>query len=163
MAPKPPTLATAPAQPGRCSMSANLERETGFEPATPSLEGWRSTAELFPPLRVTCASIRRWWGGEDLNPRRRTPADLQSAPFGHLGTSPNPPARAPNPLKKLALAGGFEPPTHCLQGSCSATELRQHRQNFTLITKPYRVKEFESLAASGGRPRSRKLPRLRRR
>src|SRR5881296_3617919 len=32
-----------------------LERETGFEPATPSLEGWRSTAELFPqsiPLSV---------------------------------------------------------------------------------------------------------------
>src|SRR5215470_17361924 len=25
-----------------------VERETGFEPATPSLEGWRSTAELFP-------------------------------------------------------------------------------------------------------------------
>src|SRR5216117_2313979 len=71
--------------------SDTMERETGFEPATPSLEGWRSTAELFPP--------DRWWGGEDLNPRRRTPADLQSAPFGHLGTSPNPPARAPNPLK----------------------------------------------------------------
>src|SRR3954447_11534626 len=27
-----------------------VERETGFEPATPSLEGWRSTAELFPQL-----------------------------------------------------------------------------------------------------------------
>src|SRR6266545_2978119 len=27
---------------------AQVERETGFEPATPSLEGWRSTAELFP-------------------------------------------------------------------------------------------------------------------
>src|SRR5438445_1733770 len=27
-----------------------LERETGFEPATPCLEGWRSTAELFPPM-----------------------------------------------------------------------------------------------------------------
>jgi hypothetical protein len=27
-----------------------VERETGFEPATPSLEGWRSTAELFPPF-----------------------------------------------------------------------------------------------------------------
>ena len=39
----------------------------------------------------------QWWGGEDLNPRRRTPADLQSAPFGHLGTSPNPPARAERP------------------------------------------------------------------
>ena len=27
-----------------------MERETGFEPATSSLEGWRSTAELFPHL-----------------------------------------------------------------------------------------------------------------
>src|ERR1044071_2768691 len=79
----------------------------------------------------------KWWGGEDLNPRRRLPADLQSAPFGHLGTSPNPPACLripPKPPKTLALAGGFEPPTHCLQGSCSATELRQHRQNFTLVS-----------------------------
>src|SRR3989338_4331624 len=32
-----------------------MERETGFEPATPSLEGWRSTAELFPPV---CAAPR---------------------------------------------------------------------------------------------------------
>src|SRR3970282_798844 len=34
-----------------------LERETGFEPATPSLEGWRSTAELFPPVG---AAARTW-------------------------------------------------------------------------------------------------------
>src|SRR3989441_6886476 len=48
----------------------------------------------------------QWWGGEDSNPRRRTPADLQSAPFGHLGTSPNPPARTWQPLEK-AGAGGW--------------------------------------------------------
>src|SRR5262245_61517272 len=103
-----------------------MERETGFEPATPSLEGWRSTTELFPRLGSPGARSRpgcrptplsfappgharknsggrptarpaptsrppttpRWWRGEDLNPRRRSPADLQSAPFGHLGTSP---------------------------------------------------------------------------
>jgi hypothetical protein len=34
---------------------------------------------------------------------------------------------------ELALAGGFEPPTHCLQGSCSAPELRQHRQSSNLV------------------------------
>src|SRR5215510_10572748 len=84
-----------------------MERETGFEPATPSLEGWRSTTELFPhrgscadrtvpATRATPPSFRssarprrvsgpRWWRGEDLNPRRRSPADLQSAPFGQLG------------------------------------------------------------------------------
>src|SRR3989442_1638315 len=47
----------------------------------------------------------QWWGGEDLNPRRRTPADLQSAPFGHLGTSPNLPARTCEPLEKAAAGG----------------------------------------------------------
>ena len=29
-----------------------------------------------------------WWRGEDSNLRRHKPADLQSAPFGHSGTSP---------------------------------------------------------------------------
>src|SRR6266853_5546119 len=102
-----------------------------------------STAEARVPLAAAPFSAHprqnrpqrhplQWWGGEDLNPRRRTPADLQSAPFGHLGTSPNPPAVPGNSSKKLALAGGFEPPTHCLQGSRSAPELRQHRQKVTL-------------------------------
>src|SRR5213594_2454792 len=36
-----------------------LERETGFEPATPSLEGWRSTAELFPRMSVSLAVVGR--------------------------------------------------------------------------------------------------------
>ena len=31
---------------------------------------------------------QNWWRGEDSNLRRHTPADLQSAPFGHSGTSP---------------------------------------------------------------------------
>src|SRR5262245_35836667 len=46
----------------------------------------------------------------------------------------------------LALAGGFEPPTHCLQGSCSTPELRQHRQNFTLGASHGLVKVFLTLA-----------------
>jgi hypothetical protein len=139
-----------------------LERETGFEPATPSLEGWRSTAELFPqprPARGVSLTTSGWWGEEDLNPRRRPPADLQSAPFGHLGISPLVPCDNPtdlvdaNPMpavaaevsrvtRKLALAEGFEPPTHCLQGSCSAPELRQQSQNFTLISRDASVKRF---------------------
>src|SRR5512136_105499 len=36
----------------------------------------------------------KWWGEEDLNLRRRSPADLQSAPFGHLGISPPAPLTA---------------------------------------------------------------------
>ena len=198
---RPPTVRAglaAPATMIRTGLAARVtvERETGFEPATPSLEGWRSTAELFPPFtcadtattaaaprtsgparrtartataahvptrprgsaaarahphlaqathvptrprgsatarahphlaqathvptrprgsataRPTRTSPRpptsrpglaaplQWWGGEDLNPRRRTPADLQSAPFGHLGTSPNVPARDENSSAK---------------------------------------------------------------
>src|SRR5262249_22268590 len=31
---------------------SRLERETGFAPPTPSLEGWRSNAELFPVVMV---------------------------------------------------------------------------------------------------------------
>src|SRR5437899_4943281 len=49
----------------------------------------------------------------------------------------------------LALAGGFEPPTHCLQGSCSAPELRQHRQNFTLVANAINVKDFLLLSLPG--------------
>src|SRR5881409_1215368 len=49
MAPKPPTFVA----PGKAVGSRyRLERETGFEPATPSLEGWRSTAELFPHFSI---------------------------------------------------------------------------------------------------------------
>jgi hypothetical protein len=38
-----------------------VERETGFEPATPSLEGWRSTAELFPPVLATRSIVLKKW------------------------------------------------------------------------------------------------------
>ncbi len=31
---------------------------------------------------------QKWWRGIDSNNRRLTPADLQSAPFGHSGTTP---------------------------------------------------------------------------
>ena len=58
-----------------------LERETGFEPATPSLEGSCSSQ-----LSYSRAGV--WWRGEDSNLRRHKPADLQSAPVGRFGTSP---------------------------------------------------------------------------
>ena len=32
--------------------------------------------------------IKRWWAELDSNQRRRKPADLQSAPFGHFGIYP---------------------------------------------------------------------------
>ena len=94
-----------------------MERETGFEPATPSLEGSRSSQLSYSRLMVcvsasapetTRATLHReplcsendacgapeqfarirWWGEEDSNLRRHEPTDLQSAPFGRLGISP---------------------------------------------------------------------------
>lgn len=32
--------------------------------------------------------MQKWWGQMDSNHRRHSPADLQSAPFGHSGTPP---------------------------------------------------------------------------
>src|SRR2546427_6352590 len=65
---------------------------SGKRDSNPRPPVWRAGA-----LRRSYARLDRWWGGEDLSPRRRTPADLQSAPFGHLGTSPNLPACDENP------------------------------------------------------------------
>src|SRR5262249_30654790 len=60
---------------------------SGKRDSNPRPPAWKAGA-----LPLSYSRPYRWWGGEDLNPRRRTPADLQSAPFGHLGTSPNLPA-----------------------------------------------------------------------
>ena len=81
-----------------------MERETGFEPATPSLEGLRSSQLSYsrilfsdPGKRIVDSNehsafinphFTKWWGGEVSNLRRLTPTDLQSVPFGHSGTSP---------------------------------------------------------------------------
>src|SRR5262249_17349365 len=81
------------------------------EPYTPfssaGSRGPHAVAPLSAHPRSAPASRHslQWWGGEDLNPRRRTPADLQSAPFGHLGTSPNPPARTWQLLEKAGAGG----------------------------------------------------------
>ena len=90
----------------------SVERGTGFEPATTSLEGWCSATELPPhtdpargpdgrvvstldnriprfPQAHSAGTSEGWWAGRDSNPRRREPTDLQSAPFGRLGTCPH--------------------------------------------------------------------------
>src|SRR5574341_408853 len=60
-----------------------MERETGFEPATPSLEGWRSSQLSYSRLYLADSGLRissskihnplsaihTWWGGEDSNLR----------------------------------------------------------------------------------------------
>ena len=90
----------------------------GFEPTTASLEGWNSTTELRPPTanlpmstpysdeppgpesRCIQSSYFQsathpriepglvWWAGKGSNLGSHKAADLQSAPFVHLGTCP---------------------------------------------------------------------------
>ncbi len=84
-----------------------MERATGFEPATASLEGWNSTTELRPQLdlnpiyRETFASTAHlvvstrsrpfqsiMVGRQGFEPWKPMAADLQSAPVDRLGTCP---------------------------------------------------------------------------
>src|SRR5688572_22582281 len=71
---------------------ATMERETGFEPATPSLEGWRSTAELFP--RTLSIAMRTVVASGATRTSARSPATqpVHTAPDTVVGR------------------GGFEPP-----------------------------------------------------
>lgn len=65
------------------------------------------------------------WAVKDSNLRRHKPADLQSAPFGHLG---NRPISFPYPGSWHTAqepTTGVEPVTYRLQGGCSAVELRR--------------------------------------
>src|SRR3978361_32776 len=92
-----------------------MERETGFEPATNSLEGCDSTPELLPP------SIQdTWWRREDSNLRRAKPGRFTvccHCPLGHtskeLLCSPD----------RVEPAPGFEPGTYSLQDCSSTPEL----------------------------------------
>src|SRR5581483_8861774 len=63
-----------------------LERETGFEPATPSLEGWRSTAELFPPASLSSMVVGR--GG--FEPPKAYASRFTVCPLWPLGYLPEP-------------------------------------------------------------------------
>jgi hypothetical protein len=116
-----------------------LERETGIEPATNSLEGCDSTTELLPPTRRVASRRRRFGEAGPLffksqipNPesrlyrsggegRTRTfeaarATDLQSAAFDRFATSPIVCIecefeRSPQKRSAMELAKGFEPPT----------------------------------------------------
>ena len=103
----------------------SLERETGIEPATNSLEGCDSTTELLPPsrpMRLAQPSLRLglptldshsaglptgareasvgWWGGEGSNLRSPKAAGLQPAAIDRSATSP-----ISRSLKDPGLAG----------------------------------------------------------
>lgn len=71
-----------------------IERKTGFEPATFSLEGWRSTnwatsAYLFIISIQSLTLSDLVVGRAGFEPAKVKPADLQSALVGRLSISPN--------------------------------------------------------------------------
>ncbi len=112
-----------------------VERETGFEPATPSLEGSRSSQLSYSrqyavaprgPEQVSEMPLHRtrtdrrpgraaMVGRGGFEPPKALPTDLQSAPFGRLGISPGHSSRwlrSPHPAaRSLELAEAIEPPT----------------------------------------------------
>ena len=80
----------------RRSADQAMERETGLEPATPSLEGLCSSQLSYSRPKLFCVCLRHatgflggeWWRGEDSNLRRREPTGLQPVPVDRFGTSP---------------------------------------------------------------------------
>ena len=77
-----------------------MERETGIEPATNSLEGCDSTTELLPPSRLTRFASRRF-GGQARLPY--TPCLLRDAALPWLAIRSSPRER------RMVARKGFEP------------------------------------------------------
>src|SRR6266851_3409801 len=72
-----------------CAMpGTRVERETGFEPATPSLEGWRSTAELFPLLVSVLVTPSKVVGRGGLEPPKAFASRFTVCPLWPLGYLP---------------------------------------------------------------------------
>ncbi len=65
-----------------------MERETGIEPATNSLEGCDSTTELLPRRGRACCVHMNGGGGRIRTSVGRSPADLQSAAIDRSATPP---------------------------------------------------------------------------
>ena len=93
-----------------------MERETGIEPATNSLEGCDSTTELLPPNSITNSPVALLVAREGLEPSKplgrqiysllRLTASLPrqlSVCFGNCVFL--------NAFSTMELAKGFEPPT----------------------------------------------------
>ena len=67
------------------------QNQSGRRDSNPRPSAWKANAlstELLPLLYFFDSLQWKGWGEQDSNLRRRTPADLQSAPVGHFGISP---------------------------------------------------------------------------
>jgi hypothetical protein len=111
-----------------------MERETGIEPATNSLEGCDSTTELLPPSRLAPCAHTRHYGEQARFPARplslalrrgklRLRGTLSALPPRGGGRPPapgsnksvsrtlsRPPSRSSRSEQRLVARGGFEPP-----------------------------------------------------
>lgn len=79
-----------PSLPRKYSTSEPCEqnsRENGAGEEARTLDFHLGRVALYQ-LSYARAEQKKWWRGIDSNNRRLTPADLQSAPFGHSGTTP---------------------------------------------------------------------------
>src|SRR6266536_472816 len=97
-------------RPLREEAEERVERETGFEPATPSLEGWRSTAELFPRTLPTYFPWRREMVGRGgFEPPKASASRFTVCPLWQLGYLPEPAGMRESLIRKQrenAGAGG---------------------------------------------------------
>ena len=85
---------------------SSLERETGLEPATPSLEGLCSSQLSYS--RRNLSVYVAWWRGEDSNLRRLMPTGLQPVPVDRFGTSPG---KKPRAISSSAFTRAKSPDT----------------------------------------------------
>jgi hypothetical protein len=116
---QPHTACLAEARAPEAVRERRLERETGIEPATNSLEGCDSTTELLPPFDAALAQGRasrvhkpvalgdryRFSKPLALSPRRRAKRGLPPDRQRHQTEQPLEPG-----LRGLVGRGGFEPP-----------------------------------------------------
>ncbi len=105
-------------------LQTSLERKTGLEPATYSLEGYRSTKWATSAGQLLISGyqliIQRTVGRSGFEPLKSKTADLQSAPFGRSGTCPTENGVS-TILASIEPLVGIEPTTYWLQISCSTS------------------------------------------
>ena len=94
------------AEPASSVKPFTFNLQSGRRGSNPRHQAWKACAlpaELLPrsphpALPLTNRASCQWWG-KDSNLRRRMPADLQSAPVGHLGTPPRGPRLRLDPIR----------------------------------------------------------------
>jgi hypothetical protein len=71
----------------RCAVVRRIAVHVDSASSTRELHSTRGCLHGAKPPQHRCGAESKW-AGRDSNPRRREPTDLQSAPFGRLGTCP---------------------------------------------------------------------------